>query len=256
MALKLTMIIPDIHYPVHDPEAVACMLKAAKILQPERVVFLGDALECAQFSRHDRKALDELVSDWDADMDGFIRDILVPLERCSKRRAFVEGNHEYRVEAAALRNHEIRAVWNTISPRIRIGRRKRMEYVPYQTPVLGHYKIAPSLWAIHGWSHGEHAASVHLAQSSNFSIWHGHTHRNQSDSKNDPATGRLIRAMCPGFLGLIQPKWIGSKPTKWSHGFGLSLVDERTDEHWSFTCEIDRGTTVLPLLPNGRRISA
>lgn len=253
MALKLNMIIPDIHYPVHDPEAVACLLKAARLLKPHKIVFLGDALECAQFSRHDKKSLAEEISAWDDDLDGFIADILVPLERCSRRRAFVEGNHEYRVEAAALRSSEVKAVYRSIAPAIRIGKRRGMEYVPYQVPVLGHYKLAPSLWAIHGWSHGEHAASVHLAQSSNFSLWHGHTHRNQSDSKNDPATGRLLRAMCPGFLGKIQPKWIGSKPTKWSHGFGLSWVDEARDEHWSFTCEIDRGTTVLP---DGRRISA
>lgn len=253
MALRLNLVVPDIHYPVHDPEAVACLIKAAKILQPHRIVFLGDALECAQFSRHDRKALEEAVSAWDADLDGFIADVLEPLEQCSKERAFVEGNHEYRVEAAALRNAEIKAVWGSVSPRARIGKRRRMTYVPYQVPVLAHFKMAPSLWAIHGWSHGEHASSVHLAQASNFSLWHGHTHRNQSDSKNDPATGRLIRAMCPGFLGKIQPMWIGSKPTKWSHGFGLSWVDEARDEHWSHTCEIDRGTTVLP---SGKRISA
>lgn len=254
MALKLNLIIPDIHWPVHDPEAVAVVLKVARALRPHRIVFLGDAFEVDQFSRHDKKSLSEdSTRSWSSDLESFIAQVLVPLEKCSKRRVFVEGNHEYRVEAAALRNHEMRSVFDSISPRIRLLRQPHMEYVPYQFPAMAHFKICPSLWAIHGWTHAKQAATAHLAKSSNFSIWHGHTHRNQSDSKRDPATGRLLRAMSPGFLGRLQPAWCGSDPTNWGQGFGLSYVDEARDEHWSFTCEIDRGTTVLP---NGRRISA
>jgi len=254
VALKLSLIIPDIHWPVHDPEAVAVVLRAAKILRPHRVVFLGDAWEVDQFSRHDKKSLSEDgARSWQGDMDSFTRQLLRPLEAVSRDRVFIEGNHEYRVEAVALRNHEMRSVFDSISPRVAMSKRPRMTYVPYQFPALGHFKLAPSLWAIHGWSHGKHAATEHLSISSSFSIWHGHTHRNQSDSKRDPATGRLVRAMCPGFLGRVQPTWVGSRPTHWSQGFGISYIDEARDEHWSFTCEIDRGTTVLP---TGRRISA
>lgn len=253
MALKLNLIVPDIHVPIHDPEAVACLLKVARVLKPHRVVFLGDALECPQFSRHDKKSLTEDQSrEWGEDMDAFDRVILTPLEACSRERVFVEGNHEYRVEAAALRNKEIKAVYKSISPRARFGKRKRMTYIPYSEP-LAHFKIAPSLWAVHGWSFSTHAAATHLKMSSSFSLWHGHTHRIQCDSKRDPVTQRLLRAMSPGFLGTLQPVWHGANPTGWAHGFGLSYVDETRDEHWSFTCEIDRGTTVLP---SGRRVSA
>lgn len=250
MALLRNLIVPDIHVPLHDPEAIACLLKVARILKPHRVVFLGDAMECPQFSRHDRKALTEdQQREWGEDMDAFDSVILKPLEKCSRKRVFVEGNHEYRVEAAALRNREIKSVYREISPRHRFG--KRMQYIPYSEP-LSHFKIAPTLWAVHGWSFSTHAAATHLKLSSNFSIWHGHTHRIQCDSKRDPATQRLLRAMSPGFLGTLQPIWHGANPTNWAHGFGISYVNERTDEHWSFTCEIDRGVTVLP---DGRRVS-
>jgi hypothetical protein len=253
MALSLTLIVPDIHVPIHDPEAVACVLKVARLLKPRLVLFLGDMLECPQFSRHDKKALTEdQQTEWGEDMDTFDRVVLTPLEKWSRERVIVEGNHEYRVEAAALRNKEIRLVYRDISPRVRFGKRKRMTYVPYSEP-LSHFAIAPTLWAVHGWSFSEHAEAQHLKLASSFSIWNGHTHRIQCASKRDPATQRLLRAMSPGFLGTLQPVWHGANPTNWAHGFGLTWADAARDEHWSYICEIDRGVTVLP---DGRRISA
>lgn len=253
--LSLTIIIPDIHYPKHDPAAVECMLAACRLLKPRRAVFLGDSLEVDQFSRHGRKSLSEdEARDWIADMDGFDREILGPVARYTREQVLLEGNHEYRVEAAAIGSPAIRSVLSTISPRVRLTKRRSVTWVPYQASTMtSHYQITRSLWAVHGWSHAKQAATAHLSKCSSFSLWHGHTHRNQSDSKRDPATGRMLRAMCPGFLGTLQPVWRGSDPTNWSHGFGLTWADAETDEHWSFTCEIDRGTTMLP---NGKRVSA
>lgn len=253
--LQLNIIIPDVHWPKHDPEAVACLLAAMRVLKPHRAVFLGDALEVDQFSRHGKKSItEEERRDWEADMDGFDDGVLGPVCKLSREQVIIEGNHEYRVESAAMDSPAIRSVLSMISPRVRFTRRRSVTWVPYQAPThLSHYAITRSLWAVHGWSHSKNAATAHLAKCSSFSLWHGHTHRNQSDSKRDPATGRMIRAMCPGFLGTLQPVWRGSDPTNWSHGFGLTWADPDTDEHWSFTCEIDRGTTILP---NGKRLSA
>lgn len=252
--LKLYLVIPDIHWPKHDPAALECVLAVARALKPHTAVLLGDALEVDQFSRHGRKSLSEDEErSWLGDMESFADEFLHPLEKYTRRRVFIEGNHEYRVESAAIGSPAIRSVMDAISPRAFFSKRRDLTWIPYQEPVMGHFEITPSLWCVHGWSHSKNAATAHLSRCSSFSIIHGHTHRKQSDSKRDPATGRLLRASCPGFLGRLQPVWKGADPTNWSHGFTLVYADSETDQHWQFDCEIDRGETVLP---NGRMIRA
>lgn len=255
MATRLYLVIPDIHWPKHDPAAVACVLAVARALKPHTAVLLGDCLEVDQFSSHGRKSLSEdCARSWTGDMESFDRDFLRPLRRCTRKRVYIEGNHEYRVERAAIDSPAIRSVLDTISPRVYFGKRDRdLTWVPYQAPVMGHYEITPSLWCVHGWSHAKNAAAAHLARCTSFSIIHGHTHRKQSDSKRDPATGRLLYASSPGFLGILQPIWKGADPTNWSQGFSLVYADPESDSHWKFDCEIDRGETVLP---NGKIVRA
>lgn len=252
--LSRYLVIPDIHWPKHDPEALACVLAVARYFRPHETILLGDGLECDQFSTHPGKTLSEdKTRSWVADMDSFAEGVLDPLTRASsKRLVMLEGNHEFRVERAAVGSPAIRSVMDVISPRAIFGKRKRFLWVPYQEPVMGHYEITPRLWCVHGWSEAEHAATAHLSRCSSFSVIHGHTHRRQEDSKRDPATDNVLLATSAGFLGKLQPVWRGADPTKWSHGFHTVYADHDADEFWINTHQIDRGVTLV----NGRRISA
>lgn len=251
--LRPVMILPDLHWPNHDPEALECVMHAHRLIKPERTVILGDWLDADQFKTHARKSLSEEKSEsWLADLAG-VKGLVKRLLKHTKQVVFIEGNHENRVERQACESGPLRSVFEAISPAHVIGGMRDVHWVPYMAPALGHYKIAPSLWAIHGWSVSKNAAAAHLAAVSSFSIWHGHTHRAQMTTRKDPRTGRTLTAMSPGCLCVLQPIWVGANPTDWSQGFGLSYVDQDVDEHWSFVCQIDRGVTVLP---NGRRVSA
>ena len=250
--LRRYLVLPDIHYPKHDTAALACVIAVAKQFKPHTTVLLGDALECDQFSSHGRKTLsEEECRSWMGDLRGLSRNVLDPLAKVSGELVYLEGNHEFRVERAAISSPQIRSLMDTISPRAFFGQRKRFTWVPYQEPVLGHYEITKSCWCAHGWSAAKHAASAHLGKCSSFSLIHGHTHRRQEDSKRDPATGLTILATSAGFLGALQPVWRGSDPTNWSHGFHTVYADPATDEYWINTYQIDRGQTVL----EGKRIS-
>jgi len=92
----LVMIIPDVHFPIENKQAVEVTKKALTILKPTRTVFLGDMLDCGAFSTHGAKTLKELRQ------SNFIEEEVKPgndfidfAQKYTKTEtAFVEGNHE------------------------------------------------------------------------------------------------------------------------------------------------------------------
>ena len=48
---KTGVIIPDVHFPIHDQAAVNCVLKAIKMVKPDIFVCLGDLGEWESVSR-------------------------------------------------------------------------------------------------------------------------------------------------------------------------------------------------------------
>jgi hypothetical protein len=71
-------------------------------------------------------------------------------------------------------------------------------------------------------STAKHAASVHLIKFGG-NVVYGHTHR--ADSFVDrTVTEGVIGAWSPGCLCKLQPYWMHTNLTGWSHGYGLQLV--------------------------------
>ena len=74
----------------------------------------------------------------------------------------------------------------------------------------------------HGTSTAKHAASVNLGQIAG-NVVYGHTHREDHSSGRPVATGD-IGAWNPGCLCQLQPLWCHTRPTSWTHGYGVQLV--------------------------------
>lgn len=244
---RLVMVLPDLHVPHHDPAALGCVLKAYEALRPEEVVVLGDWLDCEAFSSHPRSSMGELIAHRFIDNEvAECVEILDSLQKYRNHLAFVEGNHEQRVErwAAALGNDLGKSLYELISPAHLLSKgRSNFTWVGY-TSELAHYEIAPDLWALHGWSFAKNAARIHLDRAITVSIVYGHTHRQQSESRRDPATGRILKSWSPGCLSKLQPIYRQNMPTTWVHGFSLVYVGE---SGWTeYTITIDRGSCVLP----------
>lgn len=90
------MLIPDIHFPIENKQAVEVTKRALAILKPSRTVFLGDMLDCGAFSTHGAKTIKELRQ------SNFMEEEVKPgnafidfAQKYTKHEtAFVEGNHE------------------------------------------------------------------------------------------------------------------------------------------------------------------
>lgn len=248
----LSMWTPDLHYPFVDPKALGALLLSLELLQPREFGFLGDASDCHAWSSHPPK------SKMEAAAHSFNEYEMKPLNRMidmvednSERQKFLEGNHEDRVERRLLEMGAVgKAIEDLVSPRILLTQdRKNLEYVPYQrdpSAPIPHVKIADDYIATHGWSVSKHAAAKHLELAKGWSILFGHVHRAQVHCSREPITGRLLRAVCPGTMSLLQPLYLQHNPSEWSHGFELVWVTNDRKSWTSYTVMIRDGVCVLP----------
>jgi len=249
----LVMVLPDLHIPHHDETALACVMAAYRILKPRRVVVLGDWLDCEQFSSHGTSSMAELRAHRfvDDELDP-CRRVLDKLQKYNNELVFIEGNHEQRIErwAAQWGQRLGPDIYKMIAPRKLLGDgRKKFTWVPYKGH-LSRYEITPDLWAIHGWSFAKSAARVHQEKAVSVSVVHGHTHRQQMETRRDPANGRILKAWSPGCLCKLQPLYRANNPTAWVHGFSLIYIGRKS---WTeYTITIKDGVCVLP---DGREIS-
>lgn len=256
------LVLPDSHHPFEDKAAMRIVEIVAGLVKPERVVILGDWLDAAGWSRHPSRSRAEVA----------VHDFAAELESCgaaidriqaasgAREVAFVEGNHEARVEAVCLQLGPLgAAVYDMVSPRRLLTQgRPWLKWIPYSPsigerctprrgPGMGHYKITPDLWAVHGWSIATHAAAKHMDLARTISLVHGHTHRQQSISRRILETGRVVKAWSPGCLSELQPAWRHALPTDWVCGFSLVYVRSSDRRSWTdYTVTIDRGSCVLP----------
>lgn len=257
---QLIMVLPDLHIPNHDEAALGCVLKAYKYLRPQKVIVLGDWLDCEQFSSHGIQSMAELRA------HRFIEDevdptnrVLDKLQKYKNELIYVEGNHEFRIERWAVKwgGRLGPDFYKLMAPRKLLGEgRKKFTWIPYMDH-LSHYQITPALknsselWALHGWSHAKRASAAHLDKAVSVSVVHGHTHRMQMETKREPSTGRVLKSWSPGCLSKLQPLYMANNPTQWSHGFSLIFIGKSS---WTdYTVSIHNGQCVLP---NGKEITA
>lgn len=242
------MVLPDLHIPHHDEEALEVVMRVHRLIRPEETVILGDWLDCAAFSSHAQASLaEERAHDFLADEIEPCNELLDRLERNTKRLVFIAGNHEHRVERACLRlGREMQAVADLISPQRLLSRgRRRFTYIPY-TDVLARYEITPDLWALHGWSHAKNAAREVLGAAMGRSVVYGHTHRAQMETSRDPGSNRVIKAWSPGCLAQLQPFYSHSRPTTHTHGFSIIFVNRERTSWTAYSPTIQQGSCVLP----------
>lgn len=248
----LCFVVPDIHFPHHDPAALDCVLLAHAALKPKRTIILGDMLDAQAFSAHPVKSLAEERAGTFFESEILpAREFLSRLEENTDQIDMLEGNHEQRVERTILNMGGVMEdLADLVSPQrlLSEGRTKPFAYVPYapKSGVLPHVKIAKDLIAVHGWTWCRHAAAKHLDQSRNRSVVFGHIHRKQSYMTRDPIDNRTLQAWSPGCLSKLQPLYQTSSPTEWVHGFSLVWVTDDLERWTSYSPTIDRGVCVLP----------
>lgn len=253
---KLWMVWPDIHFPEHDEQAVALATAISRLLRPDCSLFLGDCIDAAPFSSHPKNSvLEERGDDWLRTEVGPCNALFDEVQSHTKELThYLEGNHEHRIQRTLAKfggmGHSLESVLSVKNQMVR--GRKNFRHVPYGLdPARMRVKLAPKLWAVHGWSTAQRAAAVHLAAARNNSIIFGHCHRQEELVQRDPWTGDMLSAACPGTLSTLTPSYIPSgNPTSWIHGIRLVWVS-KGGNHTGYNVTLNNGSAILP---DGREV--
>ena len=111
---RLTVIIPDEHYPHHDPALAAAFLEWLREFKPDRAIKNGDQLDLATFSKylanpeHDGEANPTLQACY----DGTRAQVKAAGDQCEWD--WLDGNHEARLRTAVLQH--LRAAYKLKRP--------------------------------------------------------------------------------------------------------------------------------------------
>lgn len=244
----LVVVLPDTHFPYHDPQALEVALQTIEVLKPQKVVLLGDFIDASSFSAHPSKSLVEAkVKDFEKTELDPANEALDRIQANTNETHYIEGNHEARVErSAAQMGGQLLSVYSMISPQVNLSKgRENFNWISYNSS-LPHYRIARDLIAFHGMSVSKHAQAVNLTKLRSCSGISGHTHRQQMDTGRDPWSERALKTWSPGCLSVFQPFYMHHNPSDWLHGIDLIYVKDDLSEWTNFTLTISKGETILP----------
>jgi len=243
---KTFIALGDLHAPRHNEMAVEIATAVIEDVQPDCLVTLGDMLDCSQFSSHDPTP-HELESDYASDLD-YVSGLLDRWQDSCGWLAFIEGNHEFRVDRWAAKTAEGRGAYSMLAPRLQLSRdRKNFTYIPYGSAngKYPHYKLNSRIRCIHGWSYAQHATKAHLRMSQGKSIIHGHTHRaDMSMIQNIWQEGGFIQAVSAGCLMKPIPTYGVGSPVDWVNAFIIGYMGRSSDT--IYTIPITNTGCVLP----------
>lgn len=228
------LILPDSHGNHLDTAAGNALLKDVVSLNPDQIILLGDHLDCGgTFNTHQRNYTNELTESYEDDVEAcnsFFDGIQHAAPKC-KEYHYLEGNHEAHVERWASRaftsHKDAVGLLEKYGPQkvLRLRERgicyyKRSEhYMGLSIP--GAIRLGQCCF-VHGISASKHAASVHLARFGTNVVF-GHVHRSQAVMERTVVSDGF-GAWCPGTLAKLQPLYMHTAPSSWSHGYAVQFV--------------------------------
>ena len=222
---EVVLLIPDSHIPFQDRRALDVLHKAAALIRPTTIALMGDFADFVSVSFHPKNpnVHESLRSEVDA--------VKAELKRFdaygAKRKVYVYGNHEYRLERYLA--EKAPALFGVVDCDTLFDLKATgWESVPYRS----HTKVG-KLFLTH--DTGVAGADAHRRSGATFehSVVIGHTHRMATHYFGN-ATGETHVAAMLGWLG-DRNQIDYMNPIKvykdWQLGFGLAHVLPNGDTH-------------------------
>jgi UDP-2,3-diacylglucosamine pyrophosphatase LpxH len=254
----LRVVVPDSHGSMIDPRAKGAFLRDLKRLDPEELVFLGDHVDAGGlFSKHAPKSRNDLEYSYLEDIaaaNEFLDEIQVAAPNV-KSTHYLLGNHEWHVERWAVEcianKKDAELVVDALSP-VKLLRLKDRGFRVYEhlekymgLAIPNTIKLGRCYFT-HGIKASKHATAAHV-EAFGACVVHGHTHRAQ-EHRTKTITSESISGWCPGTLALLQPTYLHTAPSAWTHGYGLQFVNKKSGRFLHINVPIVGGESrLLPL---------
>lgn len=248
---RTLIAVGDFHIPQQNQASVEILKKVIQKIKPSILCFLGDLVDCGQFSSHPPTFG---VDDGDYEEDLKTANELIDFgQKYTKERTIVlEGNHEYRIDRWAALQKEGRGAYNLLAPRLQLTKdRKNFTYIRYGSADgrYPHYKVNGRIVAVHGWSYAKSAARQHLAMSQGRSVIFGHTHRIESTVVQMVWGNGNVQARSSGCMCKLLPLYGTGRPVEWVNGFVLGYLGSHSDTLYTIPCFSN-----FAVLPDGSEV--
>tara|TARA_R110002020_G_scaffold171937_1_gene362007 strand:+ start:1986 stop:2738 length:753 start_codon:yes stop_codon:yes gene_type:complete len=219
--LQKILFVTDAHVPYQDHAALNLIHKTIRKIKPDVLCILGDFADFYSVSAHDKspdrslRLTDEVAS---------VRKELSRFEKYKfKRKIFISGNHENRLERyISSRAPELFGL--VTIPELFKLRQNGWEYVPYKRHVMiGNLAVSHD--------YGSAGATAHKTASQRLGnpVVIGHTHRAGTVSRRN-LDGDLVMSGMFGWLGDVsQIDYAHSAQvgTDWVSGFGIGYMNQK-----------------------------
>lgn len=217
-AIKTWIIIPDLHYPYHDPKFIKVVTRAITAVKPNGgIVQLGDAMDWFQLSRFDKDPLRKNTARDDLEM---YRDQMVKwaalLPAGSEFRQ-LEGNHEFRLTKYIWgRASDLSQMVYIVPDMLGIKELNKCMSVKFSWFNLSNYRacIIGDCLIHHGQFFDQHVAANNLKRYAQ-KIITGHTHRLQLAYNGNAWSCTLGHGSLEAQTSHIPA------PTGWQQAFGV-----------------------------------
>lgn len=213
------LFVPDTHAPYEDATAWAVMLAAAKVIQPEIIVILGDFADFYSVSSHSKNPT--RASDLKYEVER-VKERLAELDALgARRKIYVAGNHEDRLSRYLC--DQAPALFGSVTIPEVLGLAERgWEYHPYKEHVkLGKLKIVHDVGTA---GRNANRQAMDVFQGSTII---GHTHRLEYSvigaADGPPSVGAMF-----GWLGRFEDiDYMNQAKARrdWVHGFGYGVLE-------------------------------
>jgi len=232
----ITVCVPDTHGAKIARSEFAAMLADIKALNPQRVILLGDHVDCGGFlaQHHVMGYVAETSYSYEDDIseaNAFLDAIQAAAPNASVE--YIEGNHERRVETWCVtqtlrHSKDAEGLRRHYAPEFRLRLKERgIEYFRqgafYDGLTVPGVIRRGKCFYFHGISASKNATAATVSAIAGNCVF-GHIHRQQSDIVRKIGTG-VIGSWSPGCLCELQPLWMHTAPTSWTHGYGVQLTD-------------------------------
>lgn len=237
--LRPVLIVPDCHAPFHSVDGWELMLDVARDLKPERIVVMGDFLDCYSVSRHSKDPARQ------SNLDGEIavaRGLLDELDALgATEKDFLEGNHEFRLvrymEERAPELHGLLEI-----PKLLRLEERGWRWTPYRQDIR-HGKMH----YVHDVGYAGRYAVHRTLDAFQHSVASVHTHRMAVVYEGN-STGESKVSAQFGWLGDVdQVDYMHRARAKkdWALGFGIGYEDRKTGHCFLQPVPIVQGRCVV-----------
>lgn len=223
--VRRVLVIPDCHHPEIDLRAWNVALEAGAYFQPTNIITLGDFIDCAAVSFHEK----------DKDQAGLREETIAgnkALDQLdslgAKTKHFIMGNHEYRVKRYVAQHCP--ELDGFISVEDLLNLKSRGWGV---TQYKDFHQLGKAYYSHDNGVAGKYA-HVEARASYEAPIVIGHTHRLASHYSSS-VTGKAKVGIMAGWLGSTKKiKYLhAAKVKEWQHGFVTGVIEPNGVTHFN-----------------------